>query len=70
MLGIDYSQPAIDLARAIASKREADGMRFETVDLFDAAQVDRLGQFDLILDKVRRCAETGLIGRARSTRSA
>ena len=53
MLGIDYSQPAIDLARAIATKREADGMRFETVDLFDATQVDRLGEFDLILDKVR-----------------
>ena len=53
MLGIDYSQPAIDLARAIAAKREADGMRFEAVDLYDATQVEPLGQFDLILDKVR-----------------
>lgn len=52
MLGIDYSPAAVQLARAIAKKRGVEDMTFETVDIF-SDDLTRLGQFDLVLDKVR-----------------
>ena len=51
MVGIDYSPAAIELAEAIAKRRDVEDITFETVDIF-SGDLARLGSFDLVLDKV------------------
>ncbi|KAI9268048.1 hypothetical protein BDA99DRAFT_354314 [Phascolomyces articulosus] len=49
LMGIDYSESAITLAKAVAKQRELD-IQYETVDLLGSEWASQ-HQFDLVLDK-------------------
>lgn len=48
LLGVDYSQAAIDLAHKIAEKRSQNVIKFQQMDLFADSNV---GEFMVVLDK-------------------
>jgi len=50
LVGVDYSENAIEVCKAIATDRKADLIKFEVFDLVDGA-IENLGQFDVCLDK-------------------
>lgn len=56
LMGVDYSPASIDLCKSIATAQEdeaAAGVRWQTADVLDAAQVSSLGHgaWDILLDK-------------------
>ncbi|KAI9318483.1 S-adenosyl-L-methionine-dependent methyltransferase [Dichotomocladium elegans] len=55
LTGIDYSEQAIELARAVAHDRGLDSIRYEAVDLLSVAEnawtSDENNRFQLVLDK-------------------
>ncbi|XP_055701603.1 EEF1A lysine methyltransferase 2 [Phlebotomus papatasi] len=53
LLGVDYSQQAIDLARSIAKDQKLNSMRIEyqPLDILVTEEVDKLGKFGITHDK-------------------
>lgn len=57
MLGVDYSEPSIQLSRDIAAAKQEEGLEgadeisWQAVDILDPQQTEALGHFDLVLDK-------------------
>lgn len=50
MVGIDYSEKAIELSRSIAQAKSLE-ITYQVVDVLDASEYEKLGKFDVGIDK-------------------
>ncbi|XP_059613671.1 EEF1A lysine methyltransferase 2 [Phlebotomus argentipes] len=51
LVGVDYSQQAIELARSIAQDKEIVSIRYQTIDILSSEAVKELGNFRIAHDK-------------------